>query len=249
MNFHIPQQATFFYRGKWNQEMDSQLLLTLINLRSDHDWEDGNVPDEVLNNVRAMINHPFGAELSSDDISARVKMLEARYSLFKKVVGTNGVQWNMEERVVIADELTWKIILETDASAAAYFYRDEPEFNLLARFFGWYDIKVEFPHEVITLSDNTKVIVLTESLVLDAPIRGKPYDSPADSDEVTSPMPGPSTRVRHKLFDVGVPCVDAISSTTSTTRVNPGKKGIFSSPKGSSCAPWSPCPSSHRTLP
>ena len=134
----------------------------------------------------------------------------------------------MKDKVVVADKSTWKVIfqvrihrlfnilqfnmsllkhdctliIQRDASASAYYYRDEPEFCLLASLFGLFDVKDEFPHEVITLSDNTEVIVLSDSLVPNAPIRGMRYDSPTDSAEVTSPMPGPSTRVCRKLFDV-----------------------------------------------
>ncbi|KAG6434542.1 hypothetical protein SASPL_106180 [Salvia splendens] len=221
--------------------MDTLLLSTLINLRNGREWEDAHVPEKGLCNVCGVINHPFGADLSSEEISVRVKVLKARYIMFKKVVATNGVPWNMEDKVVVADDTTWKAIFQRDASVGTYYYRDEPEFTLLAILFGLSDVKLEFPNEVITLSDTTEVILLSDSLVLDAPIRGKPYDSPADSDEVTSPMPAPSARVRRKLFDVGVPCFDEMSSNKSPTRFKPMKEGIFSSPKGSLCASWSPC--------
>ena len=92
--------------------MDTLLLSTLITLRSGREWKSGKLPNEVINNVRAVVNHPFGAELSSDDISARVQQLRGRYLLFKKVVGTHGVQWNMLDRVVAAEDSTWKIIIE-----------------------------------------------------------------------------------------------------------------------------------------
>ncbi|KAG6426801.1 hypothetical protein SASPL_111035 [Salvia splendens] len=121
----------FFYQGKWTQEMDSLLLSTLITLRSGRKCEDANVPDDVLCNVRAVLNHPFGGDLTTDDIAVRVNLLKARFRRFKKVVD---------------------------------------------------DVKVEILHEVITISDNTEVIVLSETDVPKAPIRGKPNDSPADSD-------------------------------------------------------------------
>lgn len=132
---------------------------------------------------------------------------------------------------------------QMDASAAAYFHRDEPEFNLLASFFGLYDVKVEFSQEVITISDNsTKVIVLSDSDVPDAPIRGQQMYSPSDSDEVTSPISAPATFVRQKLFDVEVPSFSALCNSSSPNRFNTGKSVNFSSTKGESSASWSPSP-------
>ncbi|XP_047970755.1 uncharacterized protein LOC125213969 [Salvia hispanica] len=153
----------------------------------------------------------------------------------------------MLDRVVAAEDSTWKIIVERDASAAAYYYRNEPEPTLLANLFGLNDVKLEFSHEVICLSDTTEVIVLSDSVVPAAPIRGVPYDSPPDSDEVTSPMPGQSTRIRRKLFDVGGPCFREPSCYKSPTRSDYGKRAILHSPKGSSCASWSPCPNARKT--
>ncbi|KAG6430352.1 hypothetical protein SASPL_108417 [Salvia splendens] len=195
MNFIIPPQAVFFYKGKWTPEMDAMLLSTLITLRRGREWEDGNVPEDVLRNVRDVIMHPFGMDLTTDDIAGRVKLLKARYISFKKLVKTNGVQWNPQHRIVVASDSTWNFIFKRDASAAAYFYRDEPDFSLLASFFGQFDVKVEFPQEVIAISDNSaEVIVLSDSDVPYAPNRVQPIYSPSDSDEVTSPMPVPSWR-------------------------------------------------------
>ena len=112
MSLIIPPQEVFFYRGKWTQEMDAMLLSTLITLRNGRQWEDANVPDDVLRNVCAVINHPFGVELTTDDLSVRVKLLKARYRRFKKLVQSDGVQWNTEDRLVIASDSTWKLIFQ-----------------------------------------------------------------------------------------------------------------------------------------
>ena len=133
--------------------------------------------------------------------------------------------------------------------AAAYYYRDEPESTLLASVFGLNDVKEEFAREVITLFDTTEIIVLSKSVVPDAPTKPVPYDSPADSDEVTSLLPGPTSRIPRKLFDTGVTCGGETSRTKSPTRFQQVKKANLSSPKASSCASWSPCPSARNTGP
>ncbi|KAG6396508.1 hypothetical protein SASPL_142659 [Salvia splendens] len=208
MSFKIPPQAMFFYRGKWTQEMDAMLLSTLITLRTGREWEDGKVPDAVLRNVRDVINHPFGLDLTTDDIAVRVKLLKAR-----------------------------------DASAAAYYYRDEPDFSLLASFFGAYDVKVEIPDEVITISDNSaEVIVLSDSDIPAEPTQNRLIHSPAISDEVTSPMPVSSTFVRRNLFEVDIPSFHARPSSSLPTVYNNEKRVNFSSSDGESCASWSPSP-------
>ncbi|KAG6382509.1 hypothetical protein SASPL_157821 [Salvia splendens] len=243
MSLKIPPQAMFFYRGKWTQEMDAMLLSTLITLRTGREWEDGNVPAEVLRNVRDVINHPFGLDLTTDDISVRVKLLKARFVRFKKLVKTNGVQWNTQDRIVAAMDETWKFIFKRDASAAEYYYRDEPDFSLLASFFGPYDVKVEIPDEVITISDNSaEVIVLSDSDVPEAPMQNRLIDSPAISDEATSPMPVSSTFVRRKLFEADKPSFHARPSTSLPIVYNTEKMVNLSPPDGESCASWSPSP-------
>lgn len=112
MNLKIPPQAMFFYKGKWTQEMDVMLLSTLITLRIGREWKDANVPDDVLRNVCDVIKHPFGVDLSTDDIAVRVKLLKARYIRFKKLVKTDGVQWNPQDRIVTASDSTWKFIFK-----------------------------------------------------------------------------------------------------------------------------------------
>lgn len=115
MNFKIPPQEMFFYRGKWTKEMDAMLLSTLITLRRGQEWEDANVPDEVLGNVRVVLNHPFGVDLTTNDIAVRLKLLKARYRRFKKLVNTDGVQWIPQDRVVSAADSTWKLVFQVGA--------------------------------------------------------------------------------------------------------------------------------------
>ncbi|KAG6423913.1 hypothetical protein SASPL_114321 [Salvia splendens] len=220
----------FFYRGKWTQEMDAMLLSTLITLRSGRQWEDANLPDEVLRNVRDVIKHPFGVDLTPDDIAVRVKLLKGRYMCFKKLVKTDGVHWNPQDKIVSASDATWKLIFKRDASAAAYFYRDEPDFSLLASFFGAYDVKAEIPDEVIQISDNSaEVIVISDSDVPVAPNQERPMHSPSESDEVTSPIPA-------------IPSFHALPSSPKPTRYTTSNIVNVTSPKGESCGSWSPSP-------
>ncbi|KAL1560097.1 hypothetical protein AAHA92_10358 [Salvia divinorum] len=249
MNSHIPEQSTFFYRGKWIREMDTLLLSTMIKMKNDRGWNGASVPYEVFHNVRKVINPRFGVALTCEDLAIRLKLLEARYNTFKYVVATHGVrQWRIHLRIVAADDSTWKLIFQRNAYAAAYYHSDEPEFNFMVTMFGFHDVKVEVSHEVISLSDNTEVIVITDSAVPNAPILGRLYASPADPDEVTLPMSGPATRVHRKLFDMSGPCFDELSSNKSPARFIPAKE-ISWSPKGSSCASWSPFPTSCKTAP
>ncbi|KAG6410397.1 hypothetical protein SASPL_128455 [Salvia splendens] len=196
MNFIIPPQAVFFYKGKWTPEMDAMLLSTLITLRRGREWEDGNVPEDVPRNVRDVIMHPFGMDLTTDDIAGRVKLLKARYISFKKLVKTNGVQWNPQHKIVFASDSTWNFIFKVAGCFGhGIFLSGRTRFSLLASFFGQFDVKVEFPQEVIAISDNSaEVIVISDSDVPDAPNRVQPIYSTSDSDEVTSPMPAPSWR-------------------------------------------------------
>lgn len=81
-------------------------------MRGGREWDDDCGSEEVFRTLRGVINPPFGSELSTDDISTRVHFLKARYSTFKKVTRTDGAYWNMKDKVVIADDSTWKLIFK-----------------------------------------------------------------------------------------------------------------------------------------
>ncbi|KAG6399623.1 hypothetical protein SASPL_141104 [Salvia splendens] len=228
MNPQIPTQATFFYQGKLNAAMDTLLLSTMIKLRTVSRSNDDTMSDMVLNKARKVIKLRFGSEITCADIVIRLELLRVRYQTFNDIVGTPGVRWNLDEKIIVADEATWML----------YFG--------LATMFGLHDVKEEKSREVITIFDTTELIVITYSPVPNAPTHGRHVPSPADPDKVNSPFIDPTTRVRRKLFD---------ETSTSTDRMSPSLVGgvvgsmapnrylpvkeLYSLPKGSSCASWS----------
>ena len=122
---------------------------------------------------------------------------------------------------------------QRDASIVACYYRDEPDFNLLASFFGLYNVKDEIHQEVITISDNSvEVILLSDSDVPNAAKRVQPNSSPPNSDEVTSPMPVATKGVGRMLFAAEVPSFTGLHSSSSPPRFNAERSTMFSSPKG-----------------
>ncbi|KAG6418954.1 hypothetical protein SASPL_121161 [Salvia splendens] len=157
------------------------------------------------------------------------------------------------------DYLTDTVLNEackTNPLAGAYYYRDEPEYSRLTTMFGLHDVKKEKSCEVITISDTTELIVITDSPVTYAPTRGKHIPSPADPDEVNSPFIDPCTLVHRKLFDEPSTYTDQMSPSMAggvvgsmdPTRYLPVKQ-LYSSPKGSSCASWSPAAPSRKSAP
>ncbi|KAG6406205.1 hypothetical protein SASPL_133804 [Salvia splendens] len=173
MNSRIPTQASFFYSGKWIQEMDYVLLTTLIEKRIGHGWDDASVPNYVLHFCVKLINRRFGSELTCNDITTRMMLLKQRYDTFKALVATTGVRWEYVDKIVVANEAVWKGVFMLNAFSGAYYHRDEPHFNELATIFGYFDVKVEEATEVITLSDNTEIVVITDTIEPNAPVRGR----------------------------------------------------------------------------
>ncbi|KAL1567362.1 hypothetical protein AAHA92_02849 [Salvia divinorum] len=114
------------------------------------------------------INLHFGIEINCADIVIRLELLKVRYNMFQGSCGYT----------------------------EAYYYRDELEFNRLATMFGFDDVKMEKSHEVITISNTTKLIVITDSIVPNTLYYGRSIATPADSDEVNSPLIDPSSWVR-----------------------------------------------------
>ncbi|KAG6421808.1 hypothetical protein SASPL_118365 [Salvia splendens] len=221
-NSQIPAQASFFCSGKWIQEMDYVLLTTLIEKRIGHGWDDASVPNYVLRFCVKLINRRFGSELTCSDITTRLMLLKQRYDTFKALVATTGVRWEYVDKIIVANEAVWKGVLI-----------------------------VEEATEVITLFDNTEIVVITDTIEPNAPVRGRVKELDVDLDEVNSPSPGAALRVRRKLFHIDEVNLDLdhLSSSKSPSHVIPTKKVMGASPKGSSWASWSPLPMSRKTAP
>ena len=117
--------------------------------------------------------------------------------------------------------------------------------------FGYFDMKVEESTEVITLSENTEVVVNTDTIELNELVCLSAKDSAVDVDEVNSSWPGAVSRVRRKLFRIDEVNLDLdhLSSSKSPSRVIPANEVVGSSFNGSSCASWSPLPTSRKTTP
>ncbi|KAG6425276.1 hypothetical protein SASPL_115704 [Salvia splendens] len=256
MNPLIPNQATFFYRGKWTASMDTLLLSTVIKVRPSRSSADDFVTDAVLNHACMVINNCFTTTITCADIVSRLELLRVRLQTFNEVVRTPGVRWDLDEKRIIADNETWKFIFRTNPLAGAYYYRDEVEYSRLTTMFGLRDGKNEPSTEVIAISDTTSVIVITDSPVPNAPTRAKHAISPLDPDEVNSPFVQPSTMVRRKLFDEQLTNTEQGSSSNAGgfgRRMDPPKlfplMPLYSSPKGSSCASWSPAAPGRKSTP
>lgn len=111
---NIPSQATFFYTGKWIEEMDSALLTTLVDKKQGRGWDDACVPKYVLRNILKLINSRFGSDLTCSDITLRLKLLKQRHETFNEVVHTHGVRWDFVNKIVIADAAKWQTIFQVN---------------------------------------------------------------------------------------------------------------------------------------
>ncbi|KAG6434675.1 hypothetical protein SASPL_106315 [Salvia splendens] len=256
MNTRIPNQATFFYKGKWNASMDTLLLATVSKMRTSIASTDDMVSDSVLHEACKVINQHFGNAITCADVVSRLELLRVRHKTFNEILSTPGVRWDLDEKHIVADDETWKIIFRTNPLAGAYYYQDEAEYGRLTAVFGCTGVKEENSREVITLSDTTEVIVITDSPVPNAPTRAKHVPSPGDAEEVNSPFINPSKTVIRKLFDEsssnteqGSPSrAGGLVGRMDGTRLIPVKQE-YSSPKGSSCASWSPAAPSRKAAP
>lgn len=90
--------------------MDTLLLSTLIKLRPVKRLHGDEVTDAALNEASKVINLQFGSEISCADIIIRLELLRVRFQTFNEVVDTPGVRWDLDEKIIVADEATWKFI-------------------------------------------------------------------------------------------------------------------------------------------
>ncbi|KAG6410395.1 hypothetical protein SASPL_120876 [Salvia splendens] len=227
--------------GKWTAAMDTLLLSTVIKMRAGRASNDDSVTEAELNEACKVIKLRFSTEITCADVVSRLELLRVRYETFNKVVSTPGVRWDLDDKLI------------TNPLAGAYYYRDEDEYSRLTTMFGLHGVKKEPAKEVITISDTTELIVITDSPVPYAPTRGKHGHSLAEQEEVNSPFIDPPTLVRRKLFDEPSMNYAEVSSSVDAGRVGSFNqtqtlpvKQLYSSPNGSSCASWSPAAASRK---
>ncbi|KAG6382352.1 hypothetical protein SASPL_157981 [Salvia splendens] len=134
--------------------MDHLILSTIKRFRDNACWEGSDIPSWVLNECGLAIQGELGVKLTISKLSDRLTELQSRYHTFKEVVHTTGATWLPRQNFVMADDCVWVEILK-NTFAAAYYHRDEPEFNLLASLFGLDDVKEEDAPTVIVISDST----------------------------------------------------------------------------------------------
>ncbi|KAG6427377.1 hypothetical protein SASPL_111620 [Salvia splendens] len=182
--------------GKWTAAMDTLLLSTVIKMRAGRASNDDSVTEAELNEACKVIKLRFSTEITCADVVSRLELLRVRYEMFNKVVSTPGVRWDLDDKLIVADESTWMFMFQTNPLAGAYYYRDEDEYSRLTTMFGLHGVKKEPAKEVITISDTTELIVITDSPVPYAPTRGKHGHSLAEQEEVNSPFIDPPTLVR-----------------------------------------------------
>ncbi|KAG6399463.1 hypothetical protein SASPL_140944 [Salvia splendens] len=121
-----------------------------------------------------------------------MQFFELRYRIFKAVVETYGVTWEVKDHFIYADEAVWKKIFKHHLFAAAYFHCDELDFSRLAIVFGMEDVKVEEVTNLIFISDSTEI---------PPPPFVPTITTPTDPDKVNSPIITVIGSVRRKLFD------------------------------------------------
>ncbi|KAG6420243.1 hypothetical protein SASPL_116765 [Salvia splendens] len=207
----IPQQNAFFYKGRWNPRMDELVLDTAIRMRCDNPWPEDNIPDTVAYEAGATIERELGVHLMPIEVSQRLMVMYARYLTFKDVVTTTGTCWVPDMQVVVADYTVWQKIIKTHPFAAAYYHRDEPEYEKLCVLF---DPAVGDPHgqqlhpeEPIVISDTVEVVsaIPAQPVEVVSALPAQTVPVVIDLDEVTSPTPQTPKVVRRKLFTESSP--------------------------------------------
>ncbi|KAG6407498.1 hypothetical protein SASPL_130489 [Salvia splendens] len=188
----IPQQAEFFYKGKWSPACDDALVDCLIMLKEERDVSTTVYPAWFLLTASDWIKNKVSVVFSEFELKDRIDMLRKRYYTFKAVLRLRGAYWNPQMKAVVAPQESWDNMLKMNEFAGAYFYDEEPIWARLACVFRFDDVKVEGQKEVVVISDNTEEMRVNE-VDVSANVGGE--------EEVNSPVVFPGPKVRRKLFD------------------------------------------------
>lgn len=156
--------------------------------------------------------------------------------------------------------------MQQNPFAGAYYHRDEPEFSRLVSLFKLSNVQVENEPDVVVISNSTAYVNHSPT---------KKTEVVEDLEEVNSPLFGGSWKAKRKLFNDDLELGDGVNNSLdreSTTNVmthaprfdglknkienrprrrypSPVRRLPQASPNGSSCASWSPLPTSRKTAP
>ncbi|KAG6427958.1 hypothetical protein SASPL_112206 [Salvia splendens] len=145
----IPQQAEFFYKGKWSPACDDALVDCLIMLKEERGVSTTVYPVWFLLTASDWIKNKVSVVFSEFELKDRIDMLRKRYYTFKAVLRLRGAYWNPQMKAVVAPQDSWDNMLKMNEFAGAYFYDEEPIWARLACVFGFDDVKVEGQKEVV----------------------------------------------------------------------------------------------------
>ncbi|KAL1562905.1 hypothetical protein AAHA92_05427 [Salvia divinorum] len=207
MNQSIPPQEAFFYQGKWTQNIDRQLLSFVMRSQCYSQWPGNVVPESMIEEAGIMMTDEDGLPISTSDLKLRMKVFKARYDTFKEITNTPSVHWDVYRNCVNAEEEVWNKVFKRNPFAAAYYHRDEPQFNMLATIFGLTDENTNEETELIMVSDTTELIVISDTPEKARRQLNPSKASPADPDEVNSPMFEGASKTRCKL------CIEDLNTT------------------------------------
>ncbi|KAL1554874.1 hypothetical protein AAHA92_15382 [Salvia divinorum] len=241
MSMKIPNQDAFFYKGSWSPEVDDKLLSTIIRLE-------------------------LGCNFTRIEIHQRVTLLESRLRTFKEILATPGICWDLSQKAIIANEVVWNKIFQQNPFGRAYYHRDEPEFSRLVSLFRLSNVQVKGAPEVVVISDSTAFVNHSTCMKIEVV---------EDLEEVNSPMFGGSWKAKRKLFNDDMELEDGVNNSLDRESTNvmtllcpaphfdglknkienrpprrypsPVRRLPQASPNGTSCASWSPLPTSRKT--
>lgn len=112
MALNIPPQNTYFYKFNWATNVDQCLLDSIIRLNHENDLQGTVIPKPFFITAASDIEYELGIKLEWDALYERWQFLEQRYLSFTALVKEDGMQWIMEDNVVVARDETWVSIFK-----------------------------------------------------------------------------------------------------------------------------------------
>ncbi|KAL1546014.1 hypothetical protein AAHA92_22673 [Salvia divinorum] len=216
----IPLQEAYFYSGKWNHEMDTILVDTIMRMKGEMQWVLKVFPCYFHMIAADQIQEKTAVVLTEDDISDRLEVLHCRFRTFKNMVRETGVVWDLPSERVIAADYVWEKIFAKTTFARAYYYKHEPLYSKLACLYGLDEVKIEQEKEVIVISDTNDDVHYEEHSC---------YEVGGGKEEVNSPHVAAPRTARCKLF------VESDEQADRESTTEPGIYFIDLAPDGQLC--------------
>ncbi|KAK4424894.1 hypothetical protein Salat_1683000 [Sesamum alatum] len=152
--FNILPQSHYFYTTRWTKRVDMAFIQALYYKAMRGQKQLSRTPNmHSLNYARGIVNGCFNWSSKYIVFKRRLERLRLRFTTFKSIIETPGVQWDRRTNFVTATDEQWNDLALGNEFVNAYRQEGEPMWKELKAIFDC-GRRDEGPHEHLAISSD-----------------------------------------------------------------------------------------------